>query len=61
MKIVVGDNKKEIKQFPCIIQRCGDRGTNNFSVSYDCSYTIPANPMSDRGQVIVELIEDEDD
>lgn len=33
---------------PKIIQKVGDRGTNNYSVK-DISNTIPANPMSDRG------------
>ena len=51
--IKVGDNEKEITKFPSIIQKCGDRGNNNYSVS-DISYTIPSNPMSDRGQLLVE-------
>ncbi len=38
---------------PKIIQKQGDRGTNKYSVSEN-SYTIPANPMSDRGQLLVE-------
>ena len=55
--ITVGENQKEIKKTPSIIQKCGDRGTNNYSVS-DLSYTIPANPMSDRGQLLIDEIED---
>ncbi len=51
--IKVGDNEKEITKFPSIIQKCGDRGNNNYSVS-DISYTIPSNPMSDRGQLLIE-------
>lgn len=38
---------------PMIIQKFGDRGTNQYSVR-DCAHTIPANPMSDRGQMVVE-------
>lgn len=52
--VVVGDNKKPIKETPSIIQKQGDRGTNNYSVNSETSYTIPANPMSDRGQMVVE-------
>lgn len=51
---MIGDNKKEIQDFPSVIQKCGDRGTNNYSVNKNMSYTIPANPMSDREQKIVE-------
>ena len=54
LKVVVGDNKKPIKETPSIIQKQGDRGTNNYSVNSETSYTIPANPMSDRGQQVVE-------
>ena len=36
-----------------IVQKVGDRGTNNYSV-HDYSNCIPANPMSDRGQLLVE-------
>lgn len=54
LKVVVGDNKKPINKTPSIIQKQGDRGTNNYSVNSETSYTIPANPMSDRGQQVVE-------
>lgn len=40
---------------PKVIQKVGDRGTNNYSVK-DISNTIPANPMSDRWQHLVEQI-----
>lgn len=50
----IGDNNKPITEFPSIIQKQGDRGTNNYSVNSKTSYTIPANPMSDRGQLVVE-------
>jgi len=42
-----------------IIQKVGDRGTNNWS-AHNYSNCLPANPMSDRGQLLVE-IEDEED
>ena len=38
---------------PQIIQKYGDRGTSQYSVR-DYAHTIPANPMSDRGQMVVE-------
>lgn len=38
---------------PMIIQKFGDRGTNQYSIR-DIAHTIPANPMSDRGQLLVE-------
>lgn len=38
---------------PKIIQKFGDRGTSQFSLR-DYAHTIPANPMSDRGQMLVE-------
>ncbi len=34
-------------------QACGDRNNAAQSVSEELAYTIPANPMSDRGQAIV--------
>ena len=37
---------------PRIIQKCGDWGTNKYSV-FDMSDTIAANPMSDRQQLLV--------
>lgn len=40
---------------PVIIQKVGDRGTNNYSVK-KIANTIPVNPMSDRGQLLVEPI-----
>ena len=49
--VVVGDNNLVVDEPGIAIQKCGDRGTNNYSKS-DISYTIPANPMSDRGQVV---------
>jgi hypothetical protein len=39
-----------------MIQKVGDRGTTNYSVK-DVSFTIPANPMSDRGQLLIEKTE----
>ncbi len=38
---------------PMIVQKVGDRGTSNYSVK-EISNTIPANPMSDRGQLLLE-------
>lgn len=38
---------------PKMVQKVGDRGTDNYSIN-EISNTIPANPMSDRGQVLVE-------
>ena len=38
---------------PKIIQKFGDRGTNQYSVC-DMAHTIPSNPMSDRGQMLAE-------
>ncbi|MCC8037303.1 MAG: hypothetical protein LIP02_04095 [Bacteroidales bacterium] len=38
-----------------MVQKCGDRGTDNYSFS-DTSYTIAANPMSDREQMLVEPV-----
>lgn len=54
-KVYIGENNKEITETPCIVQKCGDRGGNNYSVS-SISYTIPANAMSDRGQLLVEPV-----
>ena len=50
----IGDNEKEITEYPSIVQKQGDRGKNDYSVSCDTSYTVTANPMSDRGQMVVE-------
>ena len=38
---------------PQIIQKFGDRGTSQYSVR-DYAHTIPVNPMSDRGQMVLE-------
>ena len=38
---------------PKIVQKFGDRGTDQYSVR-DIAHTIPANPMSDRGQMLLE-------
>ena len=35
------------------IQACGDRKNPGISISEESAYTIPANPMSDRGQAVV--------
>ena len=40
-----------------VIQRVGDRDKESWSVK-DYAFTIPANPMSDRVQMIVMLYED---
>lgn len=40
---------------PMVIQKFGDRGTNQYSIR-EYAHTIPANPMSDRGQMLVEPI-----
>lgn len=39
---------------PKIIQKFGDRGTSQYSIR-DYAHTIPTNPMSDRGQMVIEL------
>lgn len=51
--LVIGDNNLKIDEYPSIIQKSGDRGTNNYTKN-NISYTIPSNPMSDRGQALVE-------
>lgn len=38
---------------PKIIQAVGDRGKHSYSVK-DHAFTVPANPMSDRGQTVLE-------
>ena len=38
---------------PQVMQRVGDRDNPSVSVK-DVAFTIPANPMSDRGQVVIE-------
>ena len=40
-----------------VIQRVGDRDKECWSVK-DCAFTIPANPMSDRVQMVIVLYED---
>lgn len=40
---------------PQIIQKFGDRGTSQYSIR-DYAHTIPANPMSDRGQMVMEPV-----
>lgn len=36
-----------------MIQKVGDRDNWDISVK-DIAFTIPANPMSDRGQLVIE-------
>lgn len=38
------------------MQRYGDRGSNQASITRH-AHTIPANPMSDRGQMVIEIYE----
>ena len=38
---------------PKVVQAVGDRGNHSYSVK-DTAFTIPANPMSDRGQMVIE-------
>jgi len=38
---------------PKAVQAVGDRGNHSYSVK-DTAFTIPANPMSDRGQMVLE-------
>lgn len=40
---------------PQIIQKFGDRGTSQYSIR-DYAHTIPANPMSDRRQMVMEPV-----
>lgn len=47
-----GNLQPQIMEYK-IIQKYGDRGTDNYSVS-DISHTIPSNPMSDREQLLLE-------
>ncbi len=42
-----------------MIQAVGDRGGQSYSVK-PCAFTIPANPMSDRVQRVIETHETED-
>ena len=36
-----------------VMQACGDRDNPSISVSKEVAYTIPSNPMSDRGQAVL--------
>lgn len=38
-----------------IVQLNGDRTNPGLSTNNDCAFTIPANPMSDRGQLLQEV------
>jgi len=42
-----------------IIQKVGDRDRPTISVK-DVAFTVNANPMSDREQLVVEIYEDKD-
>ena len=44
-----------------IIQRYGDRGAQAMASIRSYAHTIPANPMSDRGQMVLEIYEKTDD
>ena len=39
-----------------VVQKVGDRDKNNRWVHTDKSYCLPANPMSDRWQMVVEWL-----
>lgn len=41
---------------PIMVQKVGDRDKDNFSTQTEYSNCIPANPMSDREQMVVEPI-----
>ena len=41
-----------MKQFK-IMQMVGDRGAGYYSFK-DIAFCVPANPMSDRGQLVIE-------
>lgn len=43
-----------------IMQKYGDRGGNVGSIR-DYAHTIPSNPMSDRGQMVIEIYERNDE
>ena len=47
-----------IVEDPIVIQKCGDRDKSGTYSIHDYSNCIPANPMSDRGQMVVEYHED---
>lgn len=40
-----------------VIQRVGDRDKVAYSIK-DIAFTVPANPMSDRVQMIIEIYDD---
>lgn len=46
--------KNQIPDVVYATQACGDRDNSGQSFSEEVAYTIPANPMSDRGQAIVQ-------
>lgn len=50
---IVEGEQRSAEGEPKMVQKVGDRGTDNYSMN-EISNTIPANPMSDRGQVLVE-------
>lgn len=52
-KIEIQDSKKLIGNKDCVIQKVGDRGTNKYNTK-EISNTLPANPMSDRGQLLFQ-------
>ena len=41
-----------------MIQRVGDRDKESWSVK-DYAFTVPANPMSDRMQMVIEIYEED--
>lgn len=51
MKILTTD--KKIVNLPVVIQKCGDRDKEGTISIHDYSNCIPANPMSDRGQMVL--------
>lgn len=57
MKILTTDNPRwlDLKKNKVVIQKCGDRDKDGSISVHDYSNTIPANPMSDRGQLCLEL------
>ena len=48
-------NSTEVHAVCYATQACGDRDNASQSFSKELSYTVPANPMSDRGQAIIVL------
>ena len=43
-----------------MVQRVGDRGGQGWSIK-EYAFTIPANPMSDRVQMVIEIYEEDTD